>query len=247
MCGDEYDVCGPDPSCIGSSLILQTYDGPKKCGDIIPGEKILTWNIKNNSTEYQPMFGFAKHIIVKNCPHFEITTMNGDIIVITKSHNIYKSDSTLVQAWKLSVGDELKTVNGFDIIKSINIIDDLPLSPLVEQGNIITGNGTVVSCWEGDEEDINLMNSLMKIIKGYFDIHTLNETTEMINKVCMTFDQFFYNNKKPVFKIMELIRKYEENINLMNWLIKIIIGYIDTHTVNETVEIVNEIYKTFTP
>ena len=117
----------------------------------------------------------------------------------------------------------------------------------MEQGNIIPGNGTVVSCWEGDEEDINLMNSLMKIIKGYFDIHTLNETTEMINKVCMTFDQFFYNNKKPVFKIMELIRKYEENINLMNWLIKIIIGYIDTHTVNETVEIVNEIYKTFTP
>lgn len=197
--------CGPEPGgqCIGSSTVLQTSYGLKKLENIIPGEKILTWNIKNNTTEYQTVIGIYHHENVKT-PHFEITTNHGDRIVISKNHNIYRSNSTLVQAWQLSVGDELKTINGFDIIKTINIIYDIPLTPIVIQGNVISGNGAVVSCWSGDEENVNLMNTLVKIIESYVETHTVDETSKMIQEAYT----IFRDNSKSIDIIPELIRKY---------------------------------------
>ena len=200
-CGKKGGGGGGD--CIGSSTILQTYDGPKKLGDIIHGAKILTWNSKTSTKEYQSVIGIYKHENVKT-QHFEINTVKGDRIVLSKYHNIYRSNNILAQCWQLAIGDEIKTLSGTDRITSIIIVYDIPLTPIVYNGNVITEKGSVVSSWSGDEENVNLMNKLVTIIKSYVDSHTPKETNDMIQEAYT----IFRDSSKSISLIPELMRKY---------------------------------------
>ena len=81
---------------------------------------------------------------------------------------------------------------------------DIPLTPIVYNGNVITEKGSVVSSWSGDEENVNLMNKLVTIIKSYVDSHTPKETNDMIQEAYT----IFRDSSKSISLIPELMRKY---------------------------------------
>lgn len=211
--GNQEGVCsslsatkdGGDCSglCIGGSTLLQTENGIQTLNTITPGTKVMT--LINNEQKLQPILCIYTHgEIMEN--HLEILTDNGDRIVLTEDHYIYLQNGDMVHGKDLKIGDKLNK----SIIMKINTIKDIPLTPVLVGGIVITKGNTIVSSWSGTKENINLMNGLLKLINEFILTHTVEEVASVIQA---TYTEFRNNDKKhDENSLKNIANKY--NINL---------------------------------
>lgn len=196
--------CGKQSgSCIGASTCLITTNGKKYMGDLKPGDKVLTWNMLAKKCEYQSLLCSYHHNYVPE-PHYEIKTAK-DRIVLTAEHRIYLADGRTIQAQEIKLEDKLLTIYGeFSPIISIKMIQDIPLTPVLLQGNVITSQGNVLRCWSGTEENANLMDMLVKSIDTRIKQYNAKKGSDFIQKIYTKFSE----NRKDKNYLLKLANKY---------------------------------------
>ena len=202
----------PKPGkCIGSTTILITENGNKKLSNILPGEKILTWNFSKNIPEYQHLLCTYKHHEMKSLysEHLEIITNNNDRIILSDNHRIYLQNNKDIQAKYLIIGDKIKTVSNYDTVKEINKINDIPLTPVLLNGNCITGKGVVTRCWSGTESNAELMDKLVKIVYEQIKNYDFTQIDSIIQQL---YTKFKLSNKN-INKIPSIFEKLGLNVN----------------------------------
>ena len=197
------DAPEPAPPCIGSSTLLRTENGIQALGVITPGTKIVTWNKVNNKEELKSLLGVFTHGET-NEEHLELLTDTGDRIVLSHYHYIYLSDGSMVHGKTVKVGDELKN----NIVIQINTIQDIPLTPVLVNGTVITPSGAIISSWSGTKENAELMDKLVQLFQGFASTHTVEETANIIQ---MAYEEFRLLGKN-LEEIPKLAKKY--NISL---------------------------------
>jgi hypothetical protein len=182
-------------SCFGSDTMLKTSTGNKKIANLDIGENVLTWNSKINHFEYQPILYIRKHNNnVDKSKIFKITTNTDDEFIITNNHRLYTNYNETKKLEDLSKNEMLKTIDGESYIYKQEQYNDILLSPIVLNGNLVTSGGTVVSCWAGDDNNIKFMEKLMILASEYYKTHSVAETRDIMHIV---YEECIYNNKNP--------------------------------------------------
>lgn len=150
-------------NCIGASTLVQTTMGTKKLGELEAGDMIQTYNLQTQTIEPEKLLMVYSHGINEE-NHLLITTSSGKEIILSDEHRIYLENGNDVQAQELNVGDIIKTTNEGEEVVSIVTIQDVPLTPVVLQGNVITEGGIVVSCWSGTKENAVMIHNLLRMV-----------------------------------------------------------------------------------
>ena len=178
--------------CFGSETMLKTSSGDKKIGMLSIGEDVLTWNNKNNNFEYQPILYIRKHKNINKGKMIKVVTNCGDDFILTSDHRVYVNNTTTKKIEDLNTNEKLKTMEGECFIQKQEEYIDIPLSPIVLNGNVVTSGGTIVSCWTGNDENVKFMEKLMNLTKEYFRTHTAEETGKVMHAV---YEKCIENNK----------------------------------------------------
>jgi hypothetical protein len=135
--------------------------------------------------------------------HLEIITNNNDRIILSDNHRIYLQNNKDIQAKYLIIGDKIKTVSNYDTVKEINKINDIPLTPVLLNGNCITGKGVVTRCWSGTESNAELMDKLVKIVYEQIKNYDFTQIDSIIQQL---YTKFKLSNKN-INKIPSIFEK----------------------------------------
>ena len=90
--------------------------------------------------------------------------------------------------------DMVKTTKNNCYINKKEEYNDIPLSPIVLNGNVVTSGGTIVSCWTGDDENVKFMEKLMKLTGEYYKTHSIQQTRDIMHEV---YEKCIENSKNP--------------------------------------------------
>lgn len=147
--------------CLGSKTIITTEQGKKELNELRIGDRILISNGLYSTVCY-----IRHHNKDKSCDHYRITFSDNQSIYITGEHLVYNHNDELVCAKTLKVGNIL--AGSDSIITKIEIVKDIPLTPVVIEGYIMIA-GKKVSCWSGNVKNANNLNKLMAYVKKAFE------------------------------------------------------------------------------
>ena len=200
---------GGGGGCIGYNTILDTDKGKVKLKELKEGDKILSYDKDTNTILYSTIYYIRNHGN-KKILHYKIKLSNSDIVNLSKEHLLILENDKYIQAQKIKVGDKIKNVyNQTVIVKEIEKIYDIPLTPVVLCGNIILPNKSIISCWSGDLKNVNIMNRLSKEISKYVEYYTINE----LKKIIHNFYEIFKLNKRDLTKINSIVKKLKVEKN----------------------------------
>ena len=169
--------------CFGSETKLNTISGERMIWELKEGDEVLTWNLKSNAFEYQPVLYIRKHENIGKSKMTKITTSCGDNFILTSDHRIYLDNNESKKIEDLNYKETLKTLNGNCYIVNKEEYVDIPLSPILLNGNVVTSGGTIISCWSGDDKNVIFMEKLMKLTKEYIKTHSIEETKNIMRIV----------------------------------------------------------------
>jgi tetratricopeptide (TPR) repeat protein len=102
-------------ACFGAGTPVQTIDGPRPIEDLLAGDEVLTQNPKSGELKYQALVA-----IYHNPPNatFRIQ-VDGESIVATGIHRLWKAGRGWTMVRELKPGDILRTVGGTATVKSV--------------------------------------------------------------------------------------------------------------------------------
>ena len=196
-------------NCIGASTLVQTTMGTKKLGELEAGDMIQTYNLQTQTIEPEKLLMVYSHGINEE-NHLLITTSSGKEIILSDEHRIYLENGNDVQAQELNVGDIIKTTNDGEEVVSIVIIQDVPLTPVVLQGNVITEGGIVVSCWSGTKENAVMIHNLLRMVLPEIN----NKPSKEIATVLEELYTKFRESKKDLSIGHKILGEYGINISM---------------------------------
>ena len=102
-------------SCFGAGTLVQTIDGPRNIESLRFGDLVLSQNARTGELKYQPLLA-----VFHNPPNATLRIqLDGDSIVATGIHRLWKSGRGWVMARELKPGDALRAIDGINVVKSI--------------------------------------------------------------------------------------------------------------------------------
>ena len=182
-------------ACLGSRNIVMTDQGEKLLGELQIGDRILV-----SDDLYSTVCHIRNHGYIP-FSHIKFTLSDDKIIIITSEHLVYNQNHNLVCAKKLQIGDKIYGSNS--IITNIEIVDDIPLTPIVVEG-YINISGKKISCWSGTEENAFNLNKLMIYVKKALKN---GMTVENLSKQIHDVYEMYYENGKQLDEKIDLIAK----------------------------------------
>jgi hypothetical protein len=186
--------------CIGSETHLVSESGVMKLKDLKVGDKVLTYDRKNNKTNMSTIHWIRVH---DNTQHYRIKT-NNSVFNLSPMHLAMLESNEYKQARFLSVGDKLLTSEGAPSeIIDITLTEDVAMSPIVVDGTIVMTDYTVVSCWSGDKENADKMDMLADIVRRIVDMYTISELEDIIENFYMS----FLESGKDVNKVSNILQE----------------------------------------
>jgi hypothetical protein len=102
-------------SCFGAGTTVQTLDGPRRIEDLRGGDLVLTQHPKSGELKYEVLVA-----VFHNPPNetFRVE-LDGDSIVATGIHRLWKAGKGWTMTRDLKPGDALRTLGGTAVVKSV--------------------------------------------------------------------------------------------------------------------------------
>ena len=188
-----------DSSCIGSETMMMTLKGEIKLKNLKVGDKILTFDRHTKSTKLSTIHWIRVH---NKTLHYKVHTTT-DTFILSPEHLVLLNSNHYLKTCDLKIGDQLLSTGNVSKVVKIEPIDDIAMSPIVLDGTVVMPNCTVVSCWSGDKDNADKMDSLMNIIRELRTNYTIHELSQIIESFYLSFLQ----NNKDMRKIPKILNK----------------------------------------
>ena len=190
--------------CIGINTLLNTSKGIIPLKELKVGDKVMGWNRKTNQKYMETVYYIREHGNNKIL-HYRITAKNNnnyDIMNLTQEHLVLLSDKTYKRADQLTINDKLLNINDISIIKNIEKVTDIPLTPVILSGKIVLPNNTIISCWSHNTKNANLMDKILGEMAPYTKVYPPEKVSEIFDKA---YSYFVKENKK--IKVKDVLKK----------------------------------------
>jgi hypothetical protein len=102
-------------SCFGAGTPVRTLDGFRPIEKLRAGDQVLTADLKTGALRFQPLL-----VVYHNPPNSTFRVeLDGESIVATGIHRLWKAGTGWVMTRDLKPGDSLRTVGGLAVVKSV--------------------------------------------------------------------------------------------------------------------------------
>jgi hypothetical protein len=119
----QADVRYQRISCFGAGTPVHTLSGIRPIESLVPGDRVLTQNVRSGGLGYQPVL-----VVHRNPPSKTFRVALGDeTIVSSHFHRFWKAGQGWVMARDLKVGDTVRTFGG---LVSVGTIDEGSVQPV---------------------------------------------------------------------------------------------------------------------